>query len=469
MRGNSVKLATLAGLALLGGAVGLNCGKTSNNPNGGDLKLAVVLPGGVHIDNVTYQVLSSSNATIAGPGTFSVTDPNATISLDIVVPVTPTGDAGDEVTLTATDSLGNNCTGTSPRFPVLAGTNPAVTMTLSCGSNTASGATGNIGVTANVVEGDVCPSITSGVVAPDQVSVLGTANVAATATGTSTLTYAWAPATNFAAPTAPATTYTCTASGTQTFTLTVTDSHMPTPCSTQATFTITCVATTTSTGGTTGTGGVATGGTPGTGGVATGGTPGTGGVATGGTPGTGGIVATGGTTGTGGMAATGGVTGAGGDPAACITCEQSGLATSFCAQISPPGGGSATTTGCDGFTGTLKTDCYALLDCLRGSACRAAIHNADTIDPAYGESGTYPQPFDDPHPCLCGNSTLAACVALTSGWTGVCAAQFEQSAADSGLSVGNAFANATTPVGVAVNLSLCDIDNSCETQCGTTP
>ena len=114
--------------------------------------------------------------------------------------MTPTGDAGDEVTLTATDSLGNACTGTSPRFPVVSGTNPAVMMTLTCGTATASTATGNIGVTATVVEGDHCPNITSGVVAPDETSVGGSVNVASTATDADneTLTYAWAPAANFA-------------------------------------------------------------------------------------------------------------------------------------------------------------------------------------------------------------------------------------------------------------------------------
>ena len=179
---NSAKLTTLAAVTLLGAAVGVSCSRSNSINNSGDVKLAVVLPGGVHIDSVIYRVLNSANATIAGPGSFNVTDPNATISLNIVVPVTPTGDAGDEVVLTATDSLGNSCTGTSARFPVLAGTNPAVMMTLACGSGTAPNATGNIGVTATVIEGDQCPNITSGVVAPDQISVGATASVAATAT-----------------------------------------------------------------------------------------------------------------------------------------------------------------------------------------------------------------------------------------------------------------------------------------------
>ncbi len=496
MRRNSVKLTAFAAVALVGGAVGLNCSKSSN-PNGGDVKLAIVLPSGATISQVTYLIKNSSGGTIAGPTNFSVTDPNAKISLDIVVPVTPPGDAGDTITLTATeDGSGIPCTGTSPPFPVLAGTNPSVDLALTCGSSTQSTATGNIGITTHLVEGDQCPNITSGVVAPDETSVGGSVSVAATAFDADsgeTLTYAWDPAANFANPALAATMYTCTAAGTQTFTLTVTDSHMPTPCKTTATFTIKCdnVATCgngvvepgeqcdppdgvtcdsncqkiAGTGGTTGAAGApATGGTTGAAGApATGGTSGAAGApATGGTSGAAGAPATGGTSGAAGMS------GAGGDPLACITCEQSGLPTGFCAQISPPGSGSTTSnTGCDGFTdATKKADCYALLNCLRGSACRAAIHGASAD---YGEADTYPQPFDDPHPCLCGNITLNACTALTSGWTGVCAQFYVQGAADDGLTVGNAFGNATSSVGVADNLSLCDIDQSCETPCMTTP
>ena len=68
MRRSVLKTSALAALAVVACTVELS-----------DVKLAVVLPGGVTISSVTYTVLSSSNATIAGPGTFSVTDPNATI------------------------------------------------------------------------------------------------------------------------------------------------------------------------------------------------------------------------------------------------------------------------------------------------------------------------------------------------------------------------------------------------------
>ena len=470
---NSVKLTALAGLALMGGAIGVNCSNGSNPKNSGDVKLAVVLPGGVHIDTVTYKVQNSGGTAIAGPGSFTVTDPNATISLDIVVPVTPSGDAGDQVVLTATDSLGNSCTGTSAHFPVVAGTNPSVTMTLACGAATSPNATGNIGVTATVVEGDHCPNITSGVVAPDQTSVGATANVAALATDADTgetLAYAWAPAANFASPTSASTTYTCTTAGTQTFTLTVTDSHTPTSCSTQATFTITCVGTS-STGGTTGTGGTpATGGATGTGGTpATGGTTGAAGApATGGTTGTGGTPATGGTTGTGGAPATGGTTGTGGtaiignDTVACRTCELQGVQAQDCFNTSPTGQGTTVANfGCEGLPAAQVAACQTALYCLQGQACQAAIASADA---SFKESALG---FDSPLPCLCGTAFVTdangtahdKCVVATSGFNGPCAAAL--AAADNGGTVTGNFTNNQVAEGVAVNLMSCDIDHPC--------
>ena len=477
MRRNSVKLAALTGLALLGGAVGVNCSNGSNTKSGGDVKLAVVLPGGVHIDTISYKVQNSANATIGNPGSFSVTDPNATISLDIVVPVTPTGDAGDDVVLTATDSLGNSCTGTSARFPVVAGTNPSVTMTLACGSATSPNPTGNIGVTATVVEGDHCPNITSGVVAPDQTSVGASVTVAATASDadvSETLTYAWAPAPNFASPTSASTTYTCLAAGPQTFTLVVTDSHAPTTCSTTATFTVTCVGTVGGTGGSatggTGTGGVGTGGV-GTGGVGTGGVAGMGvaGMGVAGSTGTGGV-GTGGT-GTGGTG-TGGMVGIGNDTVACRTCELAGTQAGDCFNTSPTGQGTSVANyGCEGVPAAQLAACQTLLYCLQGQACQAAIAAAD---PSFSEATLG---NDSPLPCLCGTAFVTdsassahdKCVTATSGFNGACAAAFV-AAANGGSVTGN-FTNNQLAEGVAVNLLSCDIDHPCTSEClvGTGP
>ena len=504
MRRNSLKLTAFAAVALVGGAAGMNCSKSSN-PNSGDVKLAVVLPSGSTITVVNYRIQSSSSAQLAA-GSFNVSDPRATVSLDIVVPVTPTGDAGDTVNLTATTSAGVSCTGTSAPFPVLAGSNPAVTMTMTCGTGTQSVQTGNIGVTATLVEGDNCPSITSAVVGPAETSVGGQAMVIATASdpdASETLTYAWAPAANFTTPGSSGSSYTCTASGVQTFTLTVTDSHTPMACSTTATLNIRCDSggavcgngiieagetcnppngTTCSstcqtiggTGGTTGTGGVA--GTTGTGGVA--GTTGTGGVA--GTTGTGGVagmgmagspgtggVATGGSTGTGGVA-TGGTTGTGGmrqqDSPACVACETTGTSNGVCFTTSTvdSSGNPVSAVGCDGFTNaTDKANCLALIGCLRSTACQTVIHAAGAD---YGEAGVN---FDDGTPCLCNSATTTvtknACLGQTSWTTGVCATQFvaASSNAASGASTPvMALFDPAFPVGIGMNLMTCDIDTA---------
>jgi hypothetical protein len=486
MRRNSLKLTALAAMAFAGGAVGLNCSKSSN-PNSGDVKLAVVLPSGSTLTTINYKILSSTSTQIAG-GSFNVSDPHATVSLDIVVPVTPTGDAGDTVNLTATSSTGESCTGTSAPFPVLAGTNPAVTMTLTCGTGTQPGQTGNIGVTATLVEGDNCPSITSAVVGPAETSVGGSAMVIATASdpdASETLTYAWAPAANFTTPGSSGSSYKCLAAGVQSFTLTVSDSHAPTPCQTVATLTIKCdnVATcgngmvepgetcdppngTTcsascqtigGTGGTTGTGGIAaTGGTTGTGGAA--------GMGMAGAPGTGGVA---GTTGTGGIAATGGTTGTGGTPvftqdnAACVSCELTGTSNGVCFTTSPPGGGtSAANFGCDGFANaTDKQHCLDLVGCLRSTACQNVIAAAGAD---YGEAGVN---FDDGSPCLCNNATTTttknACFGQTSWTTGICAAQFvaaSNNATSNSTPVSSLF-DPAFPVGVAMNLMTCDVDS----------
>lgn len=491
MRRNSMKLTALAAVALVGAAAGVNCSKGSTS-NSGDVKLAVVLPSGDTISTVTYTILNSGGTAIAGPSPITVTDPRATISLDIVVPVTPAGDAGDRVTLTATATgtggVTESCTGTSPAFPVVAGTNTPVMMTLTCGTGTQSNQTGNVGITATLVEGDNCPNINSVVVGPDETSVGSSVSVVAVgsdADASETVSYAWAPAANFVTPTAASTSYRCTVSGTQTFTVTVSDNHLPTPCTTVATLTIkcdmvntcgngviepgetceppntatcssTCQTITAATGGTTGTAGApATGGTTGTGGVA-----GTTGAA--GAPATGGVTGTGGT-GTGGTG-TGG-TGTGGmfaeDAPACVACETSGTTAGSCVNTVASGAlaSPGAVTGCDGLaSATDRANCLALLTCLRGTTCQNLIRNASAD---YYESA---QGFIDPFPCLC-NSTTAAITSnacnLLSSWSGVCAPQY-MAATPSNL-LGEFYGNAT-PAGIATNLMACDISAPCTSQ-----
>jgi hypothetical protein len=243
MHRTSLKLSAATSLALLAGVIGSSCSKDSL-PSGGDVRLAVVLPSGAAVDAVTYQVLDSSGVTIAGPASFDVSSSQAPVALDIFVPATPAGDPGDTVKLTAKATSGESCTGTSAPFVVVAGNRLAVTMTLTCGTGTPSGPSGNVGITATVVEDDHCPSITSAVASPVTMSAGGSIGVAATASDADpcdTLIYAWAPAANFTTPAASAATYICLSAGTESLTLTVSDNHTP-PCSTTATLTVKCLS-----------------------------------------------------------------------------------------------------------------------------------------------------------------------------------------------------------------------------------
>src|SRR6201986_2427830 len=97
---NSFKLTALAAGAALGAATTFSCSKGSN-PNAGDVELALVLPGGATISTVNYTILSSTSAQLAA-GSINVSDPNATISLDITLPA----GTGDTVALSATTSTG---------------------------------------------------------------------------------------------------------------------------------------------------------------------------------------------------------------------------------------------------------------------------------------------------------------------------------------------------------------------------
>src|SRR5450432_444288 len=239
---NSAKLTALAAVALLGGAVVTSCSKTTNPTDVGTAKLALIIDGAT-VSSVAYTVLSSTNATLAS-GTINVSDPNATLSLDLNLPA----GTGDIVKLTATTSTNLPCTGTSAPFNIVAGQSTTVNLTLTCGGGTPATGTGSATITATVVQGDNCPSIVSSSASPAQTSVGGSISVSGLATDPDTtltppdvLTYAWSPAANFDAPTSASTIYHCTAAGTQTLTLTVNDNHVPNSCPAVTTMTVNCV------------------------------------------------------------------------------------------------------------------------------------------------------------------------------------------------------------------------------------
>jgi hypothetical protein len=417
---NSMKLTGLAALALLGGAVGLNCSKgTSNTASAGHVTVALTLSPGDNINSVSYKIHAGAPTGIADvTGLINTMDPNATPSAYVSF----TESTGDTVTLTAdtTSTPPKHCVGTSMAFDVHAGQDAIANVTLVCGGGTASGTgnKGNVKIVGTVTElagtGDNCPQLTSWTVSPLQTSAPGgTIDVNASATDADvgeTIAYAWAPAAKFTAPTAQMTQYVCTVAGPDTITLSATDNHMPTPCTTSISFAVNCVSTT----GTAGAGG----GTAGAGGSSAG--------AGGSSAGAGGSSA-----GAGGSSAGagGGSAGAGGSSGVitCTQCEmlgtqgatamyQTSVGTPKCNNTSVPGTSLTDMIhfGCGGFTGPALTACQNLLSCLEGPTCAGPTGFAHTVSTArgYGEAAVN---FSDPLPCLCGNINKGTCLGDTGG------------------------------------------------------
>jgi hypothetical protein len=483
---NSAKLTALAAVALLSGAVAMSCSKTTNPTDVGTAKLALLIDGAT-VNSVSYTVLSGATPpTTLLTGTINVSDPNATLSLDVSLPP----GTGDTVALTATTSTGLPCTGTSAPFSVVAGQTTNVALTLVCGGGGQSGTTGTVGITATIVQGDNCPSIVSSSASPAQTSVGGSISVSALATDPDTsltppdvLTYAWSPAANFTSPTSASTTYNCTTDGVQTLTLTVNDNHTPTSCPVSITMTVNCIKVSVC-----GNGVVEPGeqceppNTPtcsatcqsimqavcGDGIVTSPETcepPNTAtcnATCTARTPVCGdGFVTSPETCEPPNTATCSATCQTVAPPDPCATCQLAGSqAPKKCFNTSAPGGGTSLANfGCNSLTGADQANCVALLSCLQGATCQAAIHAA-TAD--FGESGVG---FDDPTPCLCGTATDLACLAASS-WNGVCAPQYVAAAATDGDTVLDLFFSSSSAVGVANNLMTCDIDDTaCTSLC----
>ncbi|MFL5306756.1 MAG: hypothetical protein ACJ8F1_16185 [Polyangia bacterium] len=457
-------------MALSGGGIAVNCSKGSSNPGGtGKVSLAFALPSGASITDVAYDIHAGAPTGIADvTGHVNTTDKNATPSVEHSFPAS----TGDTVTLDATTSSGVSCHGVSMPFDVTAGGTARVSVTLVCGAATNPAGSGSVIVNSTIVEGNACPYLTSWVASPLQTSVGGTIDVGAAAadlsTPADTLTYAWTPAANFTAPTTGTTQYHCTAAGVHTITLTVADNHGTSPCTAAINIDVTCVAVSVCGNGMTEVGEqcdppngttcdsncqtivTATGGSTGTAGAAgsAAGASGTGGAA-----GAAGASATGGTAGTGagGTVATGGVgggvagnMGTGGQPQACTVCETNATADGTCFNTSVDG----TTNGCDGFTGTQRDACYALVSCIRtGNGAGKSCAN-----------------LDDPTPCLCGTLTATACgQSDPTTLPGACRAQYIAANGGTGTGLFGAFFATGSPVGIANNMFTCDIDMATDT------
>jgi hypothetical protein len=504
---NSARFTTLlAATALLGGAMAVNCSKSSDN-NSGVVRLALHVDPNFTVNSVHWQINSSTTMDIKH-GDINTSDINSTASVDTSC---PTGSGYRVVmTATATDTMGNSvpCTGTSPApgFNVTAGGSVMVGVSLVCGGSTPPPTDqGHVVVNGTIVAGDNCPVVTSWMVSPLQTSAGKLIDVAATATDADiatgqTISYLWtADSGSFVMPTSASTQYTCgaptlTVTGTRinpphTLTFTVKDSYT-TPCSASVVFSVDCVQ-----AGVCGNGIIEPGETcdPPNGTncnancqtVAFCGdsivTPpetcdqGAANLPAGTTYGTAAAHCVGGT-GAGAcqnvpFCGDGIVNGPAGteqcDPGptptaqcdamchshvvcpgagppvdACLACEQADTLDCGPLITSVPGG--VACFGCDGFAmgSAPQLHCAALLTCIRGSACMAG---------------------DDPTPCLCGALSAGNCVSMGAPSTAPCAAQYAAAAADfpAAGTVFQQFSVPSTSVGIADNVAACRVDSNC--------
>jgi hypothetical protein len=224
--------------ALLAAVWGGSCQSQPDGSSGdvGQVVLALNIPDGATISSVAWTVKSSSTQVLAS-GTTNTSRSGATASFAVGL----AAGTGDVVTMTATTSTGDICSGSSAPFTVVANQSSPVSVSLNCGNVAADGGLGSVVVTGTVVPGDSCPALASWIISPETAAANGgQVDIAATATDSDsgdTLTYLWsAAAGSFANSSASITTYTCGAAGSQVLQLTVSDNHTPVPCSIDVAF-----------------------------------------------------------------------------------------------------------------------------------------------------------------------------------------------------------------------------------------
>jgi hypothetical protein len=361
------KILILAAVTLATGAVALNCSKKSDQDDVGSVGLALVLPGGGIVNTVNYAI-TGGTLTMPLTGSIDVSAPGTTQATALVSGLAP---GSYTVTMTATSSDMQNCSGMSP-FTVVANQTAMANVILQC---TRTGGRGSVAIMGRI---DQCPLITA-INATSLQGIVGgpaiTVGVVASELDTGdVLTYAWT-----ANPTGigtlggntASTTFTCTAAGSTQLSISVSDGI----CGDAAAnaIPITCIAGSTGTagrGGTTGTGGSAGAGTGGSAGAGTGGSAGAGtggsaGAGTGGSAGAG----TGGTAGSAGRGGSGGGGTAGTGGMACIETNPPAALVASCtaclnANLNP------TTDGCCGITdATGLALCQTASACMRSGSC----------------------------------------------------------------------------------------------------
>jgi hypothetical protein len=342
------------------------------------------------------------------PASVNITTIHYTISGNGITPITDTvGDGGTtlsgipqgtnylvEFSSASTDGQ-VTCAGKS-NFDINSDALTQVTVVMHCKAS-------NVNTGSVQVNGVWCPVLASYTATPLSVPVGGQITVTATATDLDTTddgtpTFLWsATSGSFASPTSATTRYTCTAVGTQTLTINI-GGTSPTvnlsTCADSRTTTVTCTQPVSLCGN----GVIDTGeecdppNTP----------------ATNFAP---------------GCDATCKITGS-----LCSTCEASKCDAFY---------GQTGAWGCAGLTGTAKTDCLALLSCIRTSHCATAGGDAQR--------------------CYCGTASDSQC--LGGGANGACKTQYETAAGTSDFSVIiNGFVDPTTTFGLVNNQITCDGD-----------
>ncbi len=225
-------------LAFLAAVCGVSCQGQSGGSSAdeGQLVLALTIPGGATISSVAWTVKSSSNQLLAS-GTTNTSRSGATASFAVGL----AAGTGDVVTMTATTSAGETCTGSSAPFNVVANQTSPVSIRLNCQAAIPDGGLGSVVVMGTVAPGDSCPALASWTISPEAAAANGgQVDVTATATDADsgdTLTYQWSAAEgSFANAAATATTYSCGVAGSQVLHLVVSDGHAPIPCSIDVAF-----------------------------------------------------------------------------------------------------------------------------------------------------------------------------------------------------------------------------------------
>jgi hypothetical protein len=472
----SARITTVLAVLTLGASVAaVNCSRGGDTSTG-TVRLALSLPNGTTLNSVSWTILSSMGATLRS-GTINTSDPAATPSVDTSCPAS----TGDTVQMTGTTSDGTSCTGTSAPFNVTAGGTTMVGLTIVCGGGVPVQNNGSVIVNGTVVVGDNCPLLTSWVASPLVSSTSGQIDVSATATdadAADVLTYSWtATGGSFVMPASATTKYNCTAPGPQTLTITVSDNHQPSPCTTFITMPVTCVALQCGNG-------VLDPGEQcdptaptdpnrthcsanctllpfcGDGHIDPGEQcdPPTAGKCSATcqfAPVCGDGIIAGPPFGTETCDPPGPLPGGATCDAQCHTvtpefdcnascqsCEQNSLNCDPTLTSVP----SATAFGCAGFTGTLHTNCIALINCIRRNNCAVG---------------------DDPTACLCGAGVdPVACATGAVTPSGACVTQYN--AALAGGPPGTPFTLFTdprSPIGISDNLWTCQVDGPCSTQC----